>query len=249
MAILYIASESFELEPLAQVLTAPRKLKWPVDYAVEGLWEGRRVLLAANGAGPKLAMQAVEVAIRSVTAAELSASKLELVISTGLCGALSPDLRECQIVIAECVLDLANMEEFECVPVVSDQPCVYGKLLTQDRVAGDSDEKAGLSARGIAVDMEAAGVARRTARAGLPFACIKAVSDRLDESFGFDLNKMRTIGGRISRGKISYYALAHPKVVPELLRLRRRANNAAKALGEFLVSCRITAGQNSPSAE
>lgn len=79
MAILYVASEAFELEPLAQLLTGLRKLKWPVDYAFEGIWESRRVMLAANGAGPKLAVRAVETAIRAVAAAELSSSRLEAV--------------------------------------------------------------------------------------------------------------------------------------------------------------------------
>jgi hypothetical protein len=35
------------------------------------------------------------------------------------------------------------------------------------------------------------------------------------------------------------YALGRPTLVPGLLRLKRRAEEAAKALGEFLVSCRI----------
>src|SRR6476660_8022978 len=55
MAILFVASEAFELKPLGQRLTGCRPLKWPLDYAEEGVWQGRRFLLAANGAGPKLA--------------------------------------------------------------------------------------------------------------------------------------------------------------------------------------------------
>ena len=75
MAILYVASEAVELEPMAKLLTGVRKLKWPLAYAYEGVWEGRRLLLAANGAGPQLAMRAVEVAIRAITSAELSSSE------------------------------------------------------------------------------------------------------------------------------------------------------------------------------
>ena len=66
MAILYVASEAVELEPMARLLTGVRKLKWPLAYAYEGVLEGRRLLLAANGAGPKLATRAVEVAIRAI---------------------------------------------------------------------------------------------------------------------------------------------------------------------------------------
>lgn len=240
MAILYVASEAFELTPFANLLTGLRKLKWPIDYAFEGILEGRRIMLAANGAGPRLAAQAVEVAMRAVTAAELSASRLEAVVSTGVCGALISGLSQGQIVAATQVFDLESKETFDCSPIGHLAEVASGPVITQNRIASNAGEKQELAFQGaIAVDMEAAGVAARTKRAALPFFCIKVISDRADESFGFDLNRMRSTDGRIARGKISFYALTHPNVIPELLRLRRRANDAAKILGEFLVSCRI----------
>ncbi len=178
MAILYVASEAAELKPLANLLTALRKLKWPVDYAYEGIWEGRRLLLAANGAGPKLASQVVEIAIRAVMVAELSSSKLEAVVSTGWCGALDPELRESQIVAATRVLDLSTNEAFDCAPIMADGQFASGIVASQDRIANDAAEKERLRGSGaVAIDMEAAGVAARARRAGLPFCCIKAVTD------------------------------------------------------------------------
>lgn len=250
MAILYVASEAAELKPLANLLTALRKLKWPVDYAYEGIWEGRRLLLAANGAGPKLAAQVVEIAIRAVMVAELSSSKLEAVVSTGWCGALDPDLRESQIVAATQVLDLSTNETFDCAPIMADSQFASGIVASQDRIANDAAEKERLRGSGaVAIDMEAAGVAARARRAGLPFCCIKAVSDCAAESFPFDLNKFRTSEGRIARGKIVVQALTHPNRLPVLFQLKRRTGDAATALGEFLVSCRISAGSDSAQAE
>lgn len=250
MAILYVASEAAELKPLANLLTAPRKLKWPIDYAYEGIWEGRRLLLAANGAGPKLAAQAVEVAIRAVMVAELSSSKLEAVVSTGWCGALDPELRESQIIAATHVLNLATSETFDCAPVVADGEFISGLVASQDRIANDVSEKKRLRASGaLAIDMEAAGVAARAQRAGLPFCCVKVVSDSASESFQFDLNKFRTSEGRIARGKIVVQALTHPNRLPVLFHLKRRTGDAATALGEFLVSCRISAGSDSAQVE
>lgn len=250
MAILYVASEAAELKPLANLLTAPRKLKWPIDYAYEGIWEGRRLLLAANGAGPKLAAQAVEVAIRAVMVAELSSSKLEAVVSTGWCGALDPELREAQIVTATKVLDISTNEIFDCAPTIADGQFVSGMVASQDRIANDAGEKERLRASGaIAIDMEAAGVAARAQRAGLPFCCIKAVSDCAHESFPFDLNRFRTSEGRIARGKIVVQALTHPNRLPVLFQLKRRTDVAATVLGEFLVSCRISGGSDSATAE
>jgi nucleoside phosphorylase len=251
MAILYVAGEAAELRPLAQALVNLRKLKWPIDYAFEGILAGKRIVLAANGAGPKLAAQAVEVAIRAVSAAELSASKLEAVVSTGFCGALDASLKEGQIVVATSLLDVKTGQWTECQTVSGTAAeFVSGPLLSQDRIAVTVEEKQILAGSGaLAVEMEAAGVMARTKRAELPFYCIKVVSDRVDEGFGFDLNALRTIEGRISRGKIGIHALSHPSVLPELFRLKRRSERAAKALGEFLVSCRIKPEQDSSLAE
>jgi nucleoside phosphorylase len=255
MAILFVAAEGDELKPFTNTLSATRKLKWPIDYAFEGILEGRRVLLAANGAGPKLAAQAVELAIRAVTAAELSSSRLEAVVSVGFCGALTAAHREGDIVCATEILDQATGQKYACSLPQYEGKATHGLLLSQDRIALGLEEKGRLAETGaVAVDMESTGVAVRTARAGLPLYCIKVVSDRADESFGFDLNSMRTPDGRVARGKIVSYSCTHPWLLPELLRWKRRAANAAQALGAFLVHCRIDVGgrdtsQSNPGGE
>lgn len=250
MAILYVAAEAAELKPFATLLTGLRKLKWPLDYAWEGILESRRILLAANGAGPKLASDAVETAIRAAMVAELSSSRLEAVISTGFCGGLDPELRESQIVVATRVICPSTGETHECAAISGPEEFISGPLLSQDRVANDSSEKQRLFSHGaIAVDMESAGVAARAKRAGLPFCCIKAVTDRADESFSFDLNRLRSPQGRIVRGKIVVHALTHPQVISDLLRLKRRAENAAESLGNFLVGSRVIANTASATPE
>ncbi|MGH9585121.1 MAG: hypothetical protein ACRD4O_19550, partial [Bryobacteraceae bacterium] len=222
----------------------------PLDYALEGMWENRRILLAANGAGPSLASHSVEIAVRAASMAELSASRLEAVVSTGYCGALDPELRESQIVVGTEILDSETNEIFACIPAESDAAFVSGRIVSQDRIAVSAAEKQQLSRHGaIAVDMESSGVAARAKRAGLPFAAIRAVSDCADESFAFDLNCMRTAEGRMRTGKIINYALTHPRAIPELRRLKRRAENASRALGEFLAGSRIrSTPDNPPSA-
>jgi hypothetical protein len=114
-------------------------------------------------------------------------------------------------------------------------------VLSQDRIANDAAEKQELFAKtgACAVEMEAAGVAARSKRAGLAFYCIKVISDAATESFAFDLNRMRTTDGRVARGKIIVHALTRPNLLPELYRLKRRTDEVARVLGEFLVSCRI----------
>jgi nucleoside phosphorylase len=243
MAILYIASESAELTPFAKHLTGLRPLKWPLGYAQEGILNDRRILLAANGAGPKLAAQALEIAIRAISAADLQSSALEAAVSVGFCGALQPHLKEGEIIVASSLKSPDSSETLPCAAVDCARPFLTGDILSQDRVAGQSSEKLDLGRRcqALAVEMEAWGVAARAKRAGLPFCCIKVVSDRADESFGLDFNEVRSGDGRISRGKIVAKALARPSVIPELFRLKRRAEMAASMLGDFLVSCRFSA--------
>ncbi len=251
MAVLYVAAEAAELKPFGRRLKDLRKLKWPLDYAAEGILDGCRVILAANGAGPRLASQAVEVALRAFGTTNLSSSKLDAVVSTGFCGGLHPSLRLFEIVLGTEVLDVDSSEKIECQPLnASAGNLQRGLVISQDRVANGVAAKKRLAGLGaIAVEMEAFGAASRTNRAGLPFYCIKVVSDCAHECFGFDLNQMRTADGRIARGKIVSYALTHPRLLPELMDLKKRSENAAEALGEFLVSCRIKPESNESLAK
>ncbi len=239
MAILFVASEAYELKPFAASLVGARGLKWPIDYAAEGVWEGQRAVLVANGAGPKLAGEAVEVARRAIMLSDLSSSRLDSIVSVGVCGGLNPDRKPNDILIATAVLAPELNDSFPC-QAVGGQGASVGVLVSVDRVAGTVEEKARLRESGAdAVDMEAAGVAAKARQLGLPFFCVKAVSDSFDEPMPLDMNQMRTPEGRFARGKIGNYAVTHPQVLPGLLRLKRRADDAAAVLGGFLVSCQI----------
>jgi hypothetical protein len=60
---------------------------------------------------------------------------------------------------------------------------------------------------------------------------------------------MRTSDGRIRRVKIGLHALTHPKVLRPLFHWKRRSGDAAKALGDFLVGCRISPKSDTAVAE
>ncbi len=240
MAILFVAAESYELKPFASRLTGSRPLNWPLDYAEEGVWEGQRAILVANGAGPRLASEAVEVARRAVMVADLSSSRLEAIVSIGICGGLNPDLKPGQVMCPKTVMAVDVRDAFECHTIEAAYGFVSGIAISTDRVAWTSEEKKKLREQGgDVVEMEAAGVASKAIQAGLPFYCIKVISDSAEDEMPLDLNEMRTIEGRFARGKIGSYALTHPNVLPGLLRLKRRSEDAAGVLGDFLVSCRI----------
>ena len=117
-----------------------------------------------------------------------------------------------------------------------------GSIASADRVAGTIAKisKNSASQGALAVEMEAAGAVSDAIAAGLPFCCVKVVSDRADEEFVMDFNRMRTTDGRFSRGKIVIYALTHPLSMPRLVSAEDADRKiAASALGAFLASCRF----------
>jgi hypothetical protein len=116
-----------------------------------------------------------------------------------------------------------------------------GVVLTIDHVAQSAAEKRSLRQTGsIAVDMEAAAVAERSGALGLPFFCIKAVTDLAGEDMANDLNAAMRPDGHFDTIKILGSIFCRPLVrLPELLRLRRRSARAARALGDFFADCRF----------
>jgi adenosylhomocysteine nucleosidase len=233
-AWVFVAAESREFCGIVRRLEDVQKLEWSVDFARSGKSNGRRWVLLANGPGPRLAAEAVGVIRRR-------GIELDALISTGFCGALDPDLAIGDIVAGSRVLDPDGRREFPaCLPETT-RNHVTGAVISVDRVATTPAEKLKLrTAGGVAVEMEAAGVAAWASELGVPLFCVRAVSDTAGQGFGIDFNATRDAEGRFGRGRIVREALRRPfSRVPELLRLRKSCQLAAEALGEFLADCRF----------
>jgi adenosylhomocysteine nucleosidase len=190
-----------------------------------------RVLMVANGAGPRLASAAVVAARAQVSP--------KLVVSFGLCGALDPLLRIGDICVGTEVI--CGDRTFPAGIPVSGRPFHLVRVISVDRVVGTAEEKRQLRNTGAsAVEMEAAGVAASVREWELPFLCIRSVSDLATETFALDINSARMPDGRISAARVVGSALRRPwKGLPELARLQRQGRIAAGALGDFLADCRF----------
>lgn len=229
LTVLVVAAERRELAALAARLRKRERLRWPVDWACAGEWNGRRMVLAAGGEGPALASAAArEAAARSLPGA---------VVSTGFCGALDPGLGVADVFVATAI-ESAGRCYAAAVPRVS-RPFRSGVLFSSDRVARTVEEKLALRARGAcAVEMEAAGVAEVAGALGIPLYCIRAVIDLAGESLAIDFNAARRPDGRISMARVVAEALSRPGVlVPELAMLAKRSRLAARRLGDFIADC------------
>jgi adenosylhomocysteine nucleosidase len=208
-----------------------RRLEIEADWACSAQLGGHESLLVANGAGARRAASAVDTAV--------DLFHPEAVISTGFCGALDPRLAVADVVVATSVA--AADRSFDALPVSSASPHHAGVVCSIDHVAQTAEEKRRLRAGGaIAVEMEAAGVAARAQIHGLPFYCIRAVSDLAGETMANDFNAALRADGHFDTMVILRDTLRRPLVrLPELCRLRQRSVRAAGVLGVFFANCRF----------
>jgi adenosylhomocysteine nucleosidase len=179
-------------------------------------------ILAANGPGPKLVAEALDQVRREQRT-------VDGIVSTGFCGALDPALGIGDIVVSG-------------PGVASPRAFVRGEILSLDRVAATAAEKRELRQRtgAAAIEMESAAVAAKAREWGVPFRCIKVVSDTALEDMPLDFNLYRDAAGRFSRSRITLAALRRPfTAIPALLRLDRNCRHAADKLGEFFANCQL----------
>jgi adenosylhomocysteine nucleosidase len=225
--ILLVAAEPREFDGLLPLCTGVRKLDWPVDWARFGESTGRQFWMVANGAGASRAGRAVDIACPEC--------QPEAVVSMGFCGALDPALNIGDIFVA------TGPAGFQSGLIQTDSPHTLGVLASIDHVAQTADEKASLRSSGAsAVEMEAAGVAGRAAAYGIPFYCVKSVTDLANQSFVTDFNRALLSSGHFGTIRILASALTRPgKALPELFRLRNSCRIATRKLGEFIAGCRF----------
>jgi len=224
--LLFIAADPRECAGLVSHWQDVRAVSLPVMWARTGRSKGGEVMAIANGAGANRAFAAV-----------LVAPKPSAVCNIGFCGALDEAMSVGDIVVADKVSD--EIREYETLVPGATKAFRPGAVVSIQRIAQTAAEKRNLRATGASiVEMEAAGVARAAEDLGLPFYCIRAVSDLAGEDFENDFNAALTPDGRFSTLRLIAGALGSPrKRFRELLRLQRRTAVASKNLGDFLVDC------------
>jgi adenosylhomocysteine nucleosidase len=224
MKLLFVASDRMEFPGLLRRCRQVRTVSLAVDWARSGSLGEHEVLLVANGAGAARAAAAVDAVVKTFSP--------DAIVSLGFCGALDPSLN-----IADVVVSTGSGVQ---VPS-SAPPHRAGVVCSVDHVARTAEEKRRLHASGaVAVEMEAAGVAARAHALGVPFYCIKSVTDLAGETMANDFNAAMRPDGHFDTIGILKSSLRHPSVrLPELVRLRKRCVRAASALGDFVADCRF----------
>jgi nucleoside phosphorylase len=154
--LVFVAAERRELEGLLVHVVEVAKVDWPLDFARVARLHGARVVMVANGPGPKLAGAAVDVVREHMEVTGL--------VSIGFCGGLQPALQAGDIFVAtEVVAPLTDVrgsvdfarygvdfalygaarvsERFGSLAPASQKSFKQGRLLSIDRVITTAAEK------------------------------------------------------------------------------------------------------------
>jgi len=162
----------------------------------------------------------------------------KLVISAGFSGALREDLRVGDIIVATEVIGPDGVAHAVNWPPEGTAWAAgrrRGRLLTVDRLIADPAEKRALALRhdALAVDMETATVGACCRGLGIPFACIRVISDDAHAALSPELDYFVS-NGRVSLPRLARSLLMRPRLAAELWRLARNTRRAAAQLGKAL---------------
>lgn len=199
---------------------------------------GHDFLLIESGMGFANAAMAAEMLIIH--------DRPDLLISTGFCGGIAPELIIGDVVVAKKII-IANesgLEEipvqlcsiarafFECQEAV-EKNTIEGTFVTTSTVTSKARLACLLSGQhpNPVVEMESGAIAIIAAEYGVPLLAIRAVSDPADEELRFSLDELCDPDmRRILPYKVLLTALRKPYIIAQLVRLSRSSSRAAESL-------------------
>ena len=168
-------------------------------------------------------------ATRAFAAAEEDAP-IDLVFSIGWAGALTPDLAPGTAHNIAGVIDVQTGERFRC-----DAGAGELWLATSPKVADESEKRRLASTYNAAlVDMEAAAIARLALMRGIPFYCIKGVSDGLHDKLP-DFNRFIRPNGQFNLTGMVLFSILRPWYWPSLARMGENSRKASQSIREAVL--------------
>jgi adenosylhomocysteine nucleosidase len=195
-----------------------------------------------------------------INAMSLWGSDFDICISSGLAGALNPEVRCGDVVVAEAICDYKGQKPLICDRELTELAVRQGAkrvaaFYTNDRMLVTPGEKKQARQFGDVVEMESRTIVGTAAHGfgwGARCAAIRGISDGAEESLPVDFNTMVTYSGDIDTRKLLRHALRNPRTLPGLISFGRRSHSAAKKLVDFLDEYVISLGKGTitvPSAQ
>jgi len=155
---------------------------------------------------------------------------IDLVFSIGWAGALTADIATGTAHNIAGVIDARTGERFRC-----DAGAGERWLVTSPIVANEA-EKHRLAAayKADLVDMEAAAIARLAQMRGIPFYCIKGVSDGFHDKLP-DFNHFIRPDGQFNMAGLVLFSILRPWYWPSLVRMGENSSKASQSIRESLL--------------
>lgn len=208
--------------------------------------------------GQDVAMVATGIGIAPARATARRALEVlpqpRMVISTGVAGGLTPQLRAGDLVIADRFLIESEDGGLQSISVAprpvqlagdallrAGLSAAAGPMLTARRVLSSAAYKREAHTRSgaLAVDMESAAIAQEMASCGAPFLCVRAIIDAVsDELPGAELAAPT---GEVSMRKAAAFFLSNPSALRQVPTVVRNMGRATAAIAAALQAlCRGT---------
>lgn len=226
--IAIVAALEREVGPLVRKWHASEK-----EYAGRHfrIFEQGDIVLLCGGIGAEAARRAAEAVIALYAP--------EIVYSAGFAGALDSSLNVGDVVRPERVM---NARDGSSLTLEGGS----GTLVSFSVVA-TPQQKAKLrdSFAAVAVDMEAASVARAAEARGIGFGAVKVISDASDFEMP-PMDRFVAADGTFSESRFALFAAMRPWTWLKVLRLARNSGRASRALCDAL---RDTVSQPSPKTQ
>jgi adenosylhomocysteine nucleosidase len=226
-----IAALDRELRPLVRNWRA-------VQSQHEDHWftffESSYAVAVCAGIGPECGRRAAEAVIARYSP--------ELIVSAGLAGALSADLRVGETVFPAIVIDARDSSRHETAikdTKIAATPLAKTILVSYPEIADfEQKQKLGKAYGAHAVDMEAASVAVSAEARRIPFIAIKSISDDLT----LDLPAMTPFiqNGQFQTTRFALHAAVRPWLWLKVIRLAQNSRIASENLCAWLRESALT---------
>ena len=231
-----------ELAHFRRRLEARSALETEGLRGLRGRMGGAELTLIATGIGAKRARETARRALEVFPRAKM-------VISAGVAGALSEGLRPGDLVLADRLLlgssesssiahllplDLEQVRAAEHALRAAGLRFATGAMLTAGRVLADGAAKRAAKEQSgaIAVDMESAVIGLEAAARGIPFVCVRAVLDTIDDEI--PAAELGGADGRVRPLAATTFLMRHPATILKLPRLMRNLSRATASLADAL---------------
>jgi len=203
---------------------------WPsvtLDFQGRTLrcYQRGEIVAAAGGIGSARA----EMAARAV----VNKFRPQTLISAGVAGALIRSLKVGSVIRPNVIVDALTGSEYRFT--AGGEIVGGGILVSADAIAESPHAKSSLVEQfhALAVDMEAAGVARVALRAQIDFRCVKAISDEADFKMP-PLSRFVDAEGNFATGRFVSWLSIRPQYWARTIALANNTKRATAALCDWL---------------